>query len=90
LQRSFGFWRLVIFQRAVGLQVAEFALHQFQHAIVRHVACRSYQQMVRRKPFLEAGLQRFTGKLPDGIGSAQNRPAERMLRPKATGENFVQ
>src|SRR6266849_5467479 len=46
--------------------------------------------MIRREPFAEAGLQRFTRELANSVRSAQNRPAKGMLRPEAAGENFVQ
>src|ERR1041385_1423824 len=46
--------------------------------------------MIRRKPFAEARLQRFARKLLHGFRCSQNWPAQWMLRPEATGKNFVQ
>src|SRR5258706_7274145 len=70
--------------------MAKFAQHEFEYSVVRNVAGGGDQQMIRRKPFAEAGLQRFTRKLPDSIGSAENRAAQWMLGPESAGENFVQ
>src|SRR6266851_6228987 len=80
----------ILFEAAGRSQVAKFALYQFKNFFVWHISGGGYQQMIRREPFAEAGLQRFTRELPNSVGSAQNRPAQGMLRPEAAGENFVQ
>src|SRR5258705_1895169 len=85
-----GFRRIVLIKAAAGFQMAEFALDEFENSFVRHVAGSGNQQMVGSEPLAEAGLQRFTRELANGVRSAENRTAERMFRPEAARENFVQ
>ncbi len=57
---------------------------------MRDVAGGGDHQMIRREPISEAHTERVAMEPANCFRCAENRPAERMLRPEATGENFVE
>src|SRR4029077_10743451 len=71
-------------------EMTEFLFDQLQDSFVRHVTGGWDKQGILRKPLPEASLQRFTGKLSNGIGSTKDRSAERVFGPEAARENFMQ
>src|SRR5947207_207528 len=79
----------VAFRRTCWFHAAEFALHQFQHLFVSDVPRSSHHEMIRCEPFSKTRKQRIAIEGLDGFRSAENRAAERMLRPEAARENFV-
>src|SRR5256886_9323154 len=68
---------------------SDLSLHQFQHLLVSDVAGGGDHQMVRREPLSKARAQRIAIESFHGFRGAQNRAAERMLRPEAAGKNLV-
>ena len=54
------------------------------------VASGGDDDMVGRKPILEAAKKGFAAEIADGFGSAENRTAEGMFGPETTGENVVE
>src|SRR5467141_1967404 len=69
--------------------VAELLLNQFQHLLVSDVARSGDHQMVRREPLSKSRAQRIAVESFHRFRCAQNRAAQRMLRPEAAGENLV-
>src|SRR5438445_11380013 len=79
----------IVFGFAGRLHVAEFPLNQFQHLLVSDVARSGHHQMIRREPVAEARKERITIECFHGLRSAENRAAERMMRPETPSEYFV-
>src|SRR5881628_716134 len=79
----------IVFGFASRLHVAELPLNQFQNLVVSNVARSSHYQMIRREPVPEAREQRITIECFHGLRSAENRAAERMMRPETARENLV-
>src|SRR6202158_4038332 len=79
----------VAFGGTRGFHVAELLLNQFQHLLVSDVTGGGDHQMIRREPVPKARTQRIAIESFHGFRGAENRAAERMLRPETAGENLV-
>src|SRR5260370_19530492 len=79
----------IVFGGTRRAHVAELALNQFEHFLVRDVSGRGDHQVIGGKPVPEARKKRITVKCFYGIRRAENRAAERMTRPETAVENLV-
>ena len=77
-------------EMAGRLEVAKFLLRKIEHLLVGDVASGGDDDVVGRKPILEAAKKGFAAEIADGFGSAENRTAEGMFGPETTGENVVE
>src|SRR5208337_2104248 len=77
-------------RRTDGLQTAKFLFNQFENLLVGDVAGRGDENVVWRKPVLEAAAQGFAVEIAHGFRSAEDGAAERVFRPKAAGEDVVE
>src|SRR5229473_606004 len=76
----------VVVIHASRFQSGKFALGKIEDALVSHVSRGGENEMVRREPILKALVQRLAAEFVHRAWSAENRPAERMIRPEAAGE----
>ena len=70
--------------------MAEFALDEIENLLMGYVTGGSNDQLGGSEPLAEAFLQSFFVEFFDGIGSAENGAAKRMIGPEATGKKFVE
>ena len=77
--------------RCAGRQeVAKLLLRKIENLLVGDVASGGDDDMVGRKPVLEAAKKRFAAEIADGFGSAKDGAAEGMFGPETAGENVVE
>src|SRR5713226_9529914 len=79
----------IAFSGTDRVHVTELSLNQFQHLLVSDIAGSGHHQMIRREPVPKARKKRITIESSDSFRSAENRTAERMLRPETASKNLM-
>src|SRR4029077_6073429 len=79
-----------IFKRARGTEIAELTLDEIQHFFVRDAARGGDDEMMGSEKIAEALDEMFAVEGANGLRSAENGAAERMLGPKAARENIME
>lgn len=77
-------------EMAGRLEVPKLLLRKIEHLLMGYVASGGDNDVVGRKPILEAAKKRFAAEIADGFGSAKDGAAEGMFRPEAAGEHVVE
>jgi len=71
-------------------KIAKFLFDEIENFLVRDVASGSDEEMIGREPVPEASTERLAFEAADGVRSAENRAAERMIGPEAAGKDIVE